>query len=333
MRGNNLYTVLAACLLMPLFGCAQSMDTTSSEFDQISVTGQGEALPPNGTASLLKSGEASALPKPQQEITTPPDALPFVRSKPKMVPPFPVVLNGLVKRYVDDFVAQPAGLERSFRLSRPYLPEMVSLLNDQGLPPDLVYLSFAESGFSSSGAGPWQLNVVTARRYGLLINRWVDERRDPIKSTRAAAEYLATLHDQTGSDWRMTLVAWNNGDSGVERYIGLQDASYESMVTRLPRRTRQLMNRFMAVDLIARNAREYGLEVQPVSYNQPRPYHLIRVKGGMLLSRVARMVHTTIYALRYLNPAILRDRIPPALDSYEMRVPDAQSGWFYSEPF
>jgi membrane-bound lytic murein transglycosylase D len=236
-----------------------------------------------------------------------------------------------VKRYVDDYVAQPAGLERSFRRSLPYLPEMVSLLNDQGLPPDLVYLSFAESGFSSSGAGPWQLNVVTARRYGLLINRWVDERRDPIKSTRAAAEYLATLHDQTGSDWRMTLVAWNNGDSGVERYIGLQDASYESMVTRLPRRTRQLMNRFMAVDLIARNAREYGLEVKPVSYNQPRPYRLIRVKGGMLLSRIARMVHTTIYALRYLNPAILRDRIPPALDSYEMRVPDAQSGWLFSE--
>lgn len=333
MRGNELYTVLAAFLLMPLFGCAQSMDTSSSPLDQISVTGQGEAVPPNGTASLLKSGEASALPKPQQEITTPPDALPFVRSKPKMVPPFPVVLNGLVKRYVDDYVAQPAGLERSFRRSLPYLPEMVSLLNDQGLPPDLVYLSFAESGFSSSGAGPWQLNVVTARRYGLLINRWVDERRDPIKSTRAAAEYLATLHDQTGSDWRMTLVAWNNGDSGVERYIGLQDASYESMVTRLPRRTRQLMNRFMAVDLIARNAREYGLEVKPVSYNQPRPYRLIRVKGGMLLSRIARMVHTTIYALRYLNPALLRDRIPPAVDSYEMRVPDAQSGWLYSEPF
>jgi peptidoglycan lytic transglycosylase D len=331
MRGNKLYTVLAAFLLMPLFGCAQSMDTTSSGFDEISITGQGEAVPPNGTASLLKSGEASALPKPQQEITTPPDALPFVRSKPKMVPPFPVVLNGLVKRYVDDYVAQPAGLERSFRRSRPYLPEMVSLLNDQGLPPDLVYLSFAESGFSSSGAGPWQLNVVTARRYGLLINRWVDERRDPIKSTRAAAEYLATLHDQTGSDWRMTLVAWNNGDSGVERYIGLQDASYESMVTKLPRRTRQLMNRFMAVDLIARNAREYGLEVKPVSYNQPRPYRLIRVKGGMLLSRLARMVHTTIYALRYLNPALLRDRIPPAVDSYEMRVPDAQSGWLYSE--
>ena len=333
MRGNDLYPVLAAFLLMPLFGCAQSLDTSSSPFDQISITGQGEALPPSGTASLLKSAEASALPKPQQEITATPGQLPFVRSKPEMVPPFPVVLNGLVKRYVDDFVAQPAGLERSFRRSRPYFPEMVSLLKDQGLPPDLVYLSFAESGFSSRGAGPWQLNVVTARRYGLLINRWVDERRDPIRSTRAAAEYLATLHDQTGSDWRMTLVAWNNGDSGVERYIGLQDASYESMMTKLPRRTRQLMNRFMAVDLIARNTREYGLEVEPVSYNQPRPYHLIRVKGGMLLSRIARMVHTTIYALRYLNPAILRDRIPPALDSYEMRVPDAQSGWLYSEPF
>jgi membrane-bound lytic murein transglycosylase D len=131
----------------------------------------------------------------------------------------------------------------------------------------------------------------------------------------------------------MTLVAWNNGDSGVERYIGLQDASYESMMTKLPRRTRQLMNRFMAVDLIARNAREYGLEVEPVSYTEPRPYRLISVKGGTLLSRIARMVHTTIYALRSLNPAILRDRIPPALGSYEMRVPNSQTGWLFSEQF
>src|SRR5579864_2031257 len=322
MRGNELYTVLAAFLLVPLFGCAQSMDTSSSPLDQISVTGQGEAVPPNGTASLLKSGEASALPKPQQEITTPPDALPFVRSKPKMVPPFPVVLNGLVKRYVDDYVAQPAGLERSFRRSLPYLPEMVSLLNDQGLPPDLVYLSFAESGFSSSGAGPWQLNVVTARRYGLLINRWVDERRDPIKSTRAAAEYLATLHDQTPGDWRMTLVAWNNGDARLDHYLKLQDDSYERLVAHLPRRTRGLMNRFMAVALIARNASNYG--IQPVSYEDSPHYSIIPVEGGVPLSRVAQRVGTSPSILRSLNPALLRSCTPPGVETYPIRVPDRQ---------
>jgi hypothetical protein len=87
------------------------------------------------------------------------------------------------------------------------------------------------------------------------------------------------------------------------------------------------------VDLIARNTREYGLEVEPVTYNEPRPYRLISVRGGTLLSRIARMVHTTIYALRSLNPAILRDRIPPALGSYEMRVPNSQTGWLFSEQF
>jgi len=199
---------------------------------------------------------------------------------------------------------------------------MVQELRDDGLPTDLIYLAFAESGFSPKGDGPWQLEKATARRFGLVVNQWVDERRDPLKSTRAAAEYLATLHDATGSDWRMTLVAWNNGDGCIDRYSRLRSASYERLMKKLPHRTRALMNRFMAVALIARHASDYGLD--EVSFNQPLHYRMLNVKGGTLLGHVAALTHVTVEAIREANPALLRDRVPASFQTYEIRVPDSE---------
>ncbi|MGH7838441.1 MAG: lytic transglycosylase domain-containing protein, partial [Candidatus Binataceae bacterium] len=246
-------------------------------------------------------------------------SLPFVRSRPETVPPFPIVLNRTVQNYVDGYVNQPASLKQSLRRLSPYVAEMDSVLRDRGLPPDLVYLTVAESGFSRTGAGPWQLNRGTARRFGLTINRWVDERRDPIKSTRAAADYLTTLYDETGSDWRMTLVAWNNGEAGCYRYLHLRNASYERLMQHLPRRTRALLNRFMAVALIARHREAYGLE--PARYATSSPYQIVAVKGGTPLTSVAERRHMSVAALRSLNPALVRNLVPPTATVYPVRVP------------
>jgi membrane-bound lytic murein transglycosylase D len=252
-----------------------------------------------------------------------PGSLPFVRSQPKSVPPFPLVLDRTVQAYIDGYLAQPEGLRRSFQRSSPFLPEMISLFEDDELPPDLVYLAFAESAFSPVGAGPWQFSKTTARRYGLTINHWLDERRDPIKSTRAAAEYLAKLHDQMGADWRMTLVAWNNGDGGVYHYLQLMTVPYERLMQRLPRRTRALMNRFMAVALIARHAKEYGMDA--VNWARGPRYHMIAVDGDTSLGAIAASNRTSITALRRLNPALLADRTPPGPQSYPIRVPDTST--------
>lgn len=249
-----------------------------------------------------------------------PAEMPFVRSQPKTVAPFPLVLNRTVQHYVNAYVDQPQGLKQSFRRSRPFMGQMVQVLESQGLPPDLVYLAFAESGFSPSGDGPWQLSKATARRFGLVVDKWVDERRDPIKSTRAAAEYLATLHDEADSDWRTTLVAWNNGDATINHYLRLRKDSYEKLMAHLPRRTRALMNRFMAVALIARHASDYGLE--DVTYTEPQHYRVMSCKGGTPLSRIAARTNVSVAALQAANPAILRDRIPREFASYQMRIPD-----------
>jgi len=229
------------------------------------------------------------------------------------------VLNHLVQGYVHDFLDRPETLEATFDRSRPFFLDMTKALRAEGVPDDLVFLSFAESDFSKRGKGPWQFNKGTAQKYGLRINHWVDERRDPILSTRAAAEYLADLHDTAGYDWRVAVVGWNVGDLGIDRYWKLRGENFNRFMNLLPGHTRALMGRFMAVAFIAHNSATYG--VGHVNYDEPPSYHEVPVRGGTTLAQVAGSFHTTIARLHDLNPAILHDRVPPYARSYQVRVP------------
>jgi membrane-bound lytic murein transglycosylase D len=249
------------------------------------------------------------------------EGIPYVRSEPHKVPPFPLVLNETVQRYVDAFAEHNAGIRESFRRSRRYLPTMIKVLEKHDLPPDLVYLSFAESSFSSKGAGPWQLSLATARRFDLKVNRYVDERRDPIKSTRAAAEYLATLHDEVG-DWRVALVGWNRGQTAMDNYWPLRGVDYGALTSHVPYTTRSLLNRFMAVAIMAHQPERYGLE--PVDYTETTSFRVVEVKGGTSLAEIARRMRVSVQILREYNPAILHDRVPPG-PSYELRLPLEES--------
>jgi len=245
---------------------------------------------------------------------------PFVHSEPHAAVPFPLLLNQAVRNYVDDFIDQPKGLELAFQRSRPFMSEMIKVLKAEGVPDDLVYLTFAESDFSKKGQGPWQFTADTAARFGLRVNKWLDERRDPILSTRAAAEYLAELHDQADNDWRVALIGWNTGEGNLERYWLLEGANYEKFADRLPRRTRQLVNRFMAVAFIAHNSATYGIGGAEYSEDEP-DWTTYRFKGGTLLSSIARKFETTVSKLRELNPALRADRVPPNERTYSIRVP------------
>jgi peptidoglycan lytic transglycosylase D len=244
---------------------------------------------------------------------------PYIISEPKPIPPFPILLNKLVQRYVDQYLDHPHLLEVCFARSRPYLPEMAREMRAAGVPEDLVFLAFAESGFSHHGKGPWQFSVATARRFGLKVNHWVDERRDPIRSTRAAAEYLASLHDSAGEDWRVAVVGWNGGDLAIDRFWELRGHNFNRFMDLLPRATRVLLGRFMAVAFIAHNAAAYG--IGNVNYDAPPAYKEVPVPGGQALTTVAHKFHTKVSRLRDLNPAILHDRVPPYARTYRIRVP------------
>lgn len=317
---------LVGVLSAVLAGCASgpANEQAAIPADRVSVVATSAThQAANPTTSAKPSATAEQSPA---DIDTAVDLaatdLPFIRNQPHRVAPFPLALNAAVQRYVRAYADHSEGIEGSFRRSQPYLPAMVKVFEDRGLPPDLVYLSFAESTFKSSGAGPWQLSRATARRYHLIVNRYIDERRDPIKSTRAAAEYLATLHDEVG-DWHMALVGWNRGEKALDHYWSLRGVNYSLLTAQLPYNTRSLLNRFMAVAIIAHQPTRYGLE--PVNYSEPVRFRTVRVKGGTTLAQVARRTGVSVRELRRLNPALLHDRVPAGIGSYELRLPFAES--------
>jgi membrane-bound lytic murein transglycosylase D len=280
------------------------------------------AGPRTGTASPSANSPANSLDAADMDAAIAlAEGIPYIHSEPHKVAPFPLVLNESVQRYVDDFVEHNQGIRESFRRSRPYLPMMRKVMESHDLPPELVYLPFAESSFSNKGAGPWQLSLATARRFDLRVNRYVDERRDPLKSTRAAAQYLAALHDEVG-DWRVALVGWNRGETAMNDYVSLRGVDYDRLTAHLPSNTRSLLNRFMAVAIIAHQPERYGLE--PVDYTRPDSFRVINVAGGTRLSEVARRAGVPVQILRDYNPALLHDRVPPG-PSYELRLPLQES--------
>lgn len=230
-----------------------------------------------------------------------------------------------VERYVSRFQSDLRGFYgRALERSGRFVPFMSSILEREGVPADLVYLPLIESGFqtgavSHAGAtGPWQFMRQTGRRYGLRIDRYVDERRDPIKSTEAAARYLRDLHDMF-EDWHLSLAAYNTGEGNIARILekrGMQD--YWSMGQRgyLVRETKEYVPRFLAALQIARSPEAYGFE-RPQS--EPLTFDWVRVNRPLNLATVAEICGTTTSKVRELNPALTRGVVPH--NGYTLRIP------------
>ncbi len=304
-----------SCLLLLSFGPssrAQTDSTSASESNSPTVQGRN---PDNGTAA---DDRVDWRLSPNSTQVTRSDS-PFVESAPKTVAPFPIVLNRAVQEHVSQILEQPMGFRLAMDRSRPFMPEMMKSLLDRGVPSDLVYLTFAESGFTKRGKGPWQFTPATARRYGLRVDRNIDERRDPVLSTKAAADYLSDLHDAAEQDWRVAIIGWNMGEGNLDRYWLLRGDSYNKFESKLPRRTRQLLDRLMAAAYVAQNAVAYGLE--SVSATSAPVYRTVVAKGGTALSALAHEFGTTVGRIHDLNPALLTDKVPSSVGSYKIRVP------------
>jgi len=230
---------------------------------------------------------------------------------------------------VDNFVTKYQTNLRGFysrALSRSsrYVPQMSSILEKEGVPQELAYLPLIESGFSvhvvsrAGAVGPWQLIPGTGRRYGLRIDRYVDERRDPVKSTHAAAQYLKDLHDMFG-DWHLSLAAYNTGEMNIVRILERRRAeNFWEMSERgyLYQETSDFVPGFLAALQIAAAPEAYGFEA-PIDL--PPKYDVVKVERSLSLSTIAQLSGTSTESLKDLNPALHRGVVPPS--GYAIRVP------------
>lgn len=205
--------------------------------------------------------------------------------------------------------------------AQPYLPHIRERFLAEGLPEDLIYLPFAESGFntfavSRSGAGGiWQFMPQTARNYGLAVDTWVDERRDPYKSTEAAIRYLKKLHADFG-DWSLALAAYNAGEgaigralkkTGSEDYFSLCKASDD-----LKQETKLYVPKFLALVKVARNLEKLGFEPLDFEKRIPAPTYL-RAKPNTDLLALAQSIGLGWKSFREFNPSLRKQEIPRAV--------------------
>lgn len=203
-------------------------------------------------------------------------------------------------------------------------------LQTREMPEELIYLAMIESGLRPmatsrvQAAGVWQFMGPTAEAYGLRVDPWVDERRDPVKATDAALDYLEFLHAQYDS-WYLAAAAYNAGPTRVNRILrrrGLHgqtsDQTYWDIRSDLPRETREYVPRMLAASYLAAKLHENGFHaVQPES---PYVFDQVWVPGRTHLDQVAQGIGTSEDVLWALNPHLIQGRTPPG-EAYPLRVP------------
>ncbi|WP_417912081.1 LysM peptidoglycan-binding domain-containing protein [Candidatus Electronema sp. TJ] len=242
---------------------------------------------------------------------------------------FPVLVNRQVQFYLDLYQGkQRKHFSRWLERSALYMSFITAELEKAGLPVELAYLAMIESGFDpvayspSHASGLWQFVPSTGRNFGLRVDSWADERRDPEKSTKAAAAYLKALYRQFG-DWHLAVAAYNAGEGAVARGLKRYSAkNFWELASHdcLRLETKRYVPQMIAAVLIARNPAQYGF--RQINYKKPSRHELVRVPSGTSLKTVAASGSLSVEQLRKLNKDLLTDQVPE----------DAKGGWLLKVP-
>ncbi|NDD92316.1 LysM peptidoglycan-binding domain-containing protein [bacterium] len=280
---------------------------------------------------------------------------------------FPVTLNSRVEFWVDYFTGRGRkNFERYLERSEFFIPYIRPILRENGMPEDLVYLAMIESGFNNharshaKAVGPWQFISATGKRYGLMVNWWVDERRDTRKSTLAAVDYLRELYSMFGC-WELAAASYNAGEAKIARAVrryGTRDFWSLARHGFLRQETRDYVPKIIAAAIVAKNRVQFGFPA-PAAHKhdgqavagdgepiiaavsevaeQARPVPTPHVnKSGEVsgeelvefelqspadLLKIARAAGLSYQTVKSLNPEILRWCTPPGVASYRIRLP------------
>ena len=248
----------------------------------------------------------------------------------------PVVFNQRVQRALYFYLKNRDNtIDMWFPRAVHYLPAMKAMFADSGLPQDLAYLPLIESGFNplaysyANASGIWQFIASTAKLYGLKKTFWVDERRDPIRSTQAAAMYLKKLFGDFGH-WHLALAAYNCGENGLARSIARSRSNDFWGLKRLPNQTKNYVPFYLAALTIAKNPKCFGVKIPDAASPPP---DTVRMNDCISLSDIATGLGIDPDSLRKMNPHIMRWCTPPDASNTLLYLPaGAKQAWssFYS---
>jgi membrane-bound lytic murein transglycosylase D len=249
----------------------------------------------------------------------------------------PLTVNDQVLSFVNFFQTTRgrAIVETGLRRAGRYREMISRVLHEEGLPQDLIYLAQAESAFqplalSRAGArGIWQFVAYRGQEYGLRHTWWIDERQDPEKATRAAAQHLRDLYKLYG-DWYLAMAAYNCGPGNVQKGIERTGyADFWELYKRnvLPRETKNYVPIIIALTLIAKDAAHYNIQVEP---EPPVPTDVVKPGRAIDLRLVAETIDVDVETLRSLNPSLLRLATPDD-PSFELHLPPGTGQKFSAE--
>ena len=239
----------------------------------------------------------------------------------------PLMMTDPVAAYINYFSGRGREiLQHALVRSGRYEQMIKTVLRQEGVPQDLIFLAQAESGFhpqalSRAGArGMWQFMSGRASGYGLERNRWIDERQDPEMATRAAAHHLRDLYNQFG-DWYLAMAAYNSGPGTVQSAVKRTGyADFWELYKRnvLPKETRNYVPIILAMTIMAKNPAQYGLDT--LVRDTPIPYDAVKIDYPVDLRLVAQCVDATPSELQDLNPSLLRWTTPENT-RFELHLP------------
>jgi len=241
----------------------------------------------------------------------------------------PLTLNSKVQYFLYYFQTKgKQSFSRWLSRSSRYIPMMKEILKKQGMPEDLVYVAMIESGFHmharswANAVGPWQFISDTGRRYDLRIDQWIDERKDPVKATTAAALYLKELYGMFNGDWYLAAAGYNAGENKILRAINMYNTNDFWEISRgsyLKRETKEYVPKLLAAAIIAKEPARYGFS--DIAYLPPIEFDTVTIPTRTDLELVARLCGTTYETIRDLNPDLRHWCTPPNYPDFELKVP------------
>ncbi len=246
----------------------------------------------------------------------------------------PIDVNERVEQWMVRFsTSDRPEFEKTLSRAGLYSDMIRGKLRARGMPEELVYLAMIESGFLTharstvSATGMWQFMDPTARAYGLRIDTYVDERRDPVRATDAALDYLSDLYQQYGS-WYLAAAAYNAGPTRVSLALARHsdgragdESLYWDIVDHLPKETAQYVPKLLAATYLARYATRFDLDV---TLADPYVYDLLWAPGATSFADIGETMGLSDNRMQELNPQLIRGLTPPG-SVYPLRVPVGQA--------